>query len=186
MRFGMSEEASLKYIAEISEIIKPLNPILIYIDQPNVKATVDSVLDERGNDWLNAVIDYHTSQGYGKQNSLSGYEGYIQCLEERKKRELRILQALSIDHYTISQDMNVEEFEALYASVGWNCPPREQMAGTLLYRFSENYIRSTLKENWKTCIDLRASKGKEPFYSSLGFQIMSENENGSGMEKMLE
>ena len=49
----MSEEASLKYIAEISEIIKPLNPILIYIDQPNVKATVDSVLDERGNDWLN-------------------------------------------------------------------------------------------------------------------------------------
>ena len=111
----MSEEASLKYIAEISEIIKPLNPILIYIDQPNVKATVDSVLDERGNNWLNAVIDYHTSQGYGKQNSLSGYEGYIQCLEERKKRELRILQALSIDHYTISQDMNVEEFEALYA-----------------------------------------------------------------------
>ena len=114
MRFGMPEEASLKYIAEISEIIKPLKPIIIYIDQPDVKATVDSVLDERGNGWLNAVIDYHTSQGYGKQNSLSGYEGYIQCLEERKKRELRILQALSIDHYTISQDMNIEELYQKY------------------------------------------------------------------------
>ena len=234
MRFGMPEEASLEYIAEIAKIIRPLNPVIIYIDQPDVKKTVDSVLAERGINWMNAVIDYHTSQGYGKQNSLSGYEGYIQCLEERKKRELRILQALSIDYYTISQDMSVEEFEALYASAGWNCPPREQMectlknstktfivryrgeavatiswlgdygmhwfmkdfivrrdfqgqmAGTLLYRFSENYIRSTLKENWKTCIDLRAAKGKEPFYRSLGFQVMSENETGSGMEKMLE
>lgn len=43
-----------------------------------------------------------------------------------------------------------------------------------------------MKENWKTCIDLRSAKGKEPFYFSLGFQIMSENDTGSGMEKMLE
>lgn len=114
MRFGMSEEASLKYISEIAEIIKPLNPVVIYIDRPDVKATVDSVLEERGNDWLNAVIDYHTSQGYGKQNSLSGYEGYIKCLEERKRRELRILQALCVDYYKIGQDMNAEELEAVW------------------------------------------------------------------------
>lgn len=131
MRFGMSEDASLNYIAEIAEIIRPLNPIIIYIDQPVVKATVDSVLEERGNEWLNAVIDYHTSQGYGKQNGLSGYDGYIQCLEERKKRELKILQALSIDYYTIGQDMKVEEFEALFTSAGWNCPSREQMECTI-------------------------------------------------------
>ena len=42
-----------------------------------------------------------------------------------------------------------------------------------------------LKENWKVCIDLRASKGQEGFYRSLGFQIMSESEMGSGMEKMI-
>ena len=61
-----------------------------------------------------------------------------------------------------------------------------QMMGTLLYRFVENFIKSTLKDNQKVCIDLRAAKGKEPFYQSLGFQIMSENETGSGMEKMIE
>lgn len=234
MRFGMPEEDSLHYLAEIAEKIKPLKPVIIYIDQPDIKAAIDNVLDERGDDWLNAVIDYHTSQGYGKQNHLSGYEGYIQCLEERKRRELRILQALPIDSYTVSQDMTVEEFEALYTSAGWRCPAREQMEctlanstktflvrykgkavatigwlgdygmhwfmkdfivhkdfqrqmiGTLLYRYSENYIRSTLKENWRTCIDLKAAKGKEPFYRSLGFQVMSENETGSGMEKKLE
>ena len=234
MRFGMEDTASQNYISEIAEIIKPLSPIIIYINHPNVKEAIDNVLDERGNDWLNAVIDYHISQGYGKQNNLSGYEGYIKCLEERKTRELKILQSINIDYYTISQDMKVEEFAELFASAGWNCPTKEQMAlainnstksfivrhkervvatinwlsdygmhwfmkefivskefqgqmiGSLLYRFSENFIKSTLRENWKVCIDLRASKGKEKFYRSLGFQTMLENETGSGMEKMIE
>lgn len=233
MRFGMDDTDSLKYISEISEIIKPLNPVIIYINQPDVKAAINRVIDERGNDWLNAVIDYHVSQGYGKQNRLSGYEGYIKCLEERKIRELRILQALDIDYYTISQDMGTMEFAELFASAGWSCPTEEQMdiainnstksfivrhkeraiatinwlgdygmhwfmkefivsrefqgqmIGTFLYRFSENFIKSTLKENWKVCIGLRASKETENFYRSLGFQTMAGNEKGSGMEKMI-
>ena len=57
MRFGMDETASQNYISEISEIIKPLNPVIIYIDQPDVKKAIDHVIDERGNDWLNAVIE---------------------------------------------------------------------------------------------------------------------------------
>lgn len=234
MRFGMDYAGSQSYIAEISEIIKPLNPVIIYINQPDVREAIDRVMDDRGNDWLNAVIDYHISQGYGKQNGLSGYEGYIKCLEERKIRELRILGTLDIDYYTISQDMRTAEFAELFALAGWSCPTEEQMdfsihnstksfvvrykeravaminwlgdygmhwfikefivsrefqgkmIGTFLYRFSENFIKSTLKEKWKVCIDLRASKGTENFYRNLGFQIMSENETGSGMEKMLE
>lgn len=234
MRFGMDYSVSQNYIAGIAEIIKPLNPVIIYIDQPNVRETINRLLDERGNDWLNAVIDYHVLQEYGKQNGLSGYDGYIKCLEERRIRELNILQSLDIDYYTVSQDMRTAEFAELFASVEWNCPTKEQMdlainnstksfivrykgkavatinwlgdygmhwfmkefivskkfqgnmIGTFLYRFSENFIKSTLKNNWKVCIDLRATKGKENFYRNLGFQIMSENEIGSGMEKMIE
>lgn len=234
MRFGMNEKSSKGYIAEIVEIIRPLNPIIIYIDKSDVKAAIDSVLGERGTDWLNAVIDYHVSQGYGKQNNLSGYEGYIKCLEERRIRELCILQELDIDYYTISQDMGAEELVELFSSIGWNHPSMEQMRlaienstksfivrhkgaaiatinwlgdygmhwfmkefivhkefqgqmiGTFLYRFSENFIKNTMQRGWKMCIDLRSSKGKENFYHKLGFQTMTENDTGSGMEKMLE
>lgn len=233
MRFGMEEVQSRDYIAEIAEIIKPLSPVVVYIDLPNVKAAVDAVLDERGNDWLNAVVDYHVAQGYGKQNGLSGYEGYIKCLEERKKRELNILASLDIEYYTVSQDLTAEELEGFIRSVGWSCPSKAQLErtirnstktfvvrhrgkpaatiswlgdygmhwfmkefivrpeyqgqllGTLLYRYSENFIKSTLGENERVCIDLRASKGKEGFYRSLGFEAMTESETGSGMEKML-
>lgn len=234
MRFGMSEEESLAYIAEIAKVIQPLCPVVIYIDQPNVRKTIDKVAKERPDEWLHAVIDYHVLQGYGKQNQLHGYDGYIKCLEERKKRELRILQKLDIDSYVVSSNISLEASCELFASVGWNLPKKEQMecaiqnstklfavehkgkpvavifllgdygmhwfmkefivrkeyqgqmVGTLLYRFSENYIKSTLNPGWKVCIDLRASKGKEPFYSRLGFQIMRKDDKGSGMEKMLE
>ncbi len=234
MRFGMDATASQNYISEISEIIKPLNPIIIYINQPDVKEAINSVIDERGNNWLNAVIDYHISQGYGKEHNLSGYDGYIKCLEERKIRELNILQTLDIDYYTISQDMKATEFAELFTSIGWSCPENNQMnqaieystksyivrhkrkavatinwlsdygmnwflkefivhkesqrkmIGTFLYRFSENYIKSTLKENQKVCINLRASKEKENFYHNLGFQKMSENQSDYRMEKIIE
>lgn len=109
MRFGMDEKASERYIGEIAEIIKPLSPVIVYIDQPNVRAAIDAVLDERGNDWLNAVIDYHVSQGYGKQNGLTGYDGYIKCLEERRKREKNILSALDIKSIVFDRKMTAEE-----------------------------------------------------------------------------
>ena len=234
MRFGMDPEQSRRYIAEIADIIRPLDPVIIYIDLPDARAAVDGVLAERGEGWLNAVIDYHVSQGYGKQNGLSGYEGYIKCLEERKARETSILRSLDITQFTVSRDISVAEFEELYAAAGWCCPAREyvdtairnstcsfvvrnrertaamihwlgdygmhwfmkdfivhpdyqgRMIGTLLYRFSENFIVSNMSAGQKVCIDLRSFKGKEGFYKTLGYKVMSESETGAGMEKMLE
>lgn len=61
MRFGMSEDESRRYISDIAAIIAPLHPVVIYIDEPGAKSAIDGVLDERGDGWLNAVIDYHLS-----------------------------------------------------------------------------------------------------------------------------
>lgn len=125
MRFGMEAAASQTYISEIAEIIRPLNPVVIYINPPSAREAVGRVLAERGEDWLNAVIDYHTLQGYGKQNNLSGYGGYLKCLEERRARELDILRSLGLAYYIVGQDMNAEEFAALFASAGWSAPGPE-------------------------------------------------------------
>lgn len=102
MRFSMNEDESRRYIGEITAIIAPLHPVIIYIDEPDAKSAIDGVLDERGDGWLNAVIDYHTAQGYGEAHGLRGYEGYIACLEERRERELRILRSLPVDSHIIA------------------------------------------------------------------------------------
>ncbi|WP_101399666.1 zeta toxin family protein [Bifidobacterium pseudolongum] len=118
MRFGMSEDESQQYINDIATIIAPLRPVVIYIDAPDAKTAVDGVLDERGDGWLNAVINYHTSQGYGKAHGLCGYEGYIACLEERRDRELRILRSLSMDSHIIAPLSDAERISALVDSIG--------------------------------------------------------------------
>lgn len=105
VRFGMEQAESQKYISEIAGIIRPLSPVVVYIDVEDVRAVIENVLDERGKGWLDAVIDYHVSQGYGRQNGLTGFDGYITCFEERKKRETAILKALDIESHIIERDM---------------------------------------------------------------------------------
>ena len=206
-QFDEGEEEAKVYITEITEIIKSLKPIFIYIDEANASAIKDGISD---------------------------YEGSMQSLAERRMRELQILRELDLDYYTISQDICVKEFEQLCVSAGWGTPSIEQMQtaienstksfvirykgraiamihwlgdygmhwlmkefvvhknfqgqmiGTFLYRYSENFIKSTMKPGWKVCIDLRSAQGKEPFYQKLGFQLLTEQETGSGMEKMIE
>lgn len=109
MRFGMDMKESERYICGIADIIRPMKPKIIYISLPDVKSAVDGVLAERGEEWLNAVIDYHVGQGYGKSNGLKGYEGYISCLIERKKRELAILKETRVDSLIVNRKTDPEE-----------------------------------------------------------------------------
>lgn len=96
MRFNFKTEKSRNYIAEIYEIIKPLNPKIVYLKSDNIADSINKAIAERGNDWLKSVIDYHTNGGYGKAHNLKGFDGYIACLEERQKRELEILKSIEI------------------------------------------------------------------------------------------
>ena len=118
MRFGMSEAESLHYISEITEIIRPLHPLIVYLDQPDPKAAIDRVRSARGSAWLDMVIAYHTEQGYGRQNGLSGYDGYIRCLAERRRREMRILMQTGIRYRTVSGFLQRAVIPALLAAAG--------------------------------------------------------------------
>ena len=97
MRFGFPEQVSAEYIREIADIIRPLEPFVVYLKCSNIRSRIEAALPERGEEWLNAVVDYHCGGGYGKPLGLSGFEGYISALEERQRRELRILGSLGID-----------------------------------------------------------------------------------------
>lgn len=114
MRFGLSESESQKYICEIADIIRPLDPLILYLKQDNVKASIERVMNERGNDWLNAVITYHTDQGYGKEKVLSGFNGYIECLIERQSRELRILKSTGLRYTVLPNRITDKDFLALF------------------------------------------------------------------------
>lgn len=96
MRFGFSEEESRLYIAQIAEIIRPLNPVVVYLKNEDIADSVRKAAAERPG-WLDGVIDYHVQGTYGKHIGVEGFDGYIQCLTERQNRELRILSTLQVE-----------------------------------------------------------------------------------------
>lgn len=98
MRFNFPQEKSLEYIQEICGIIRPLEPVVIYLKCSDISSRIKSALPERGDEWLNSVVDYHCNGGYGKAHGLSGYDGYISALEERQRRELEFLPQLPVNY----------------------------------------------------------------------------------------
>ncbi|WP_028521017.1 hypothetical protein [Ruminococcus flavefaciens] len=101
MRFGFDSSVSEGYIREIYDIIRPLEPFVVYLKTDNIAAEIKRTVPERGVEWLSGVIDYHCGGEYGKALGLSGFEGYVSALEERQRREAAILRHLGIDSIII-------------------------------------------------------------------------------------
>ncbi|WP_419880638.1 hypothetical protein ACN6MY_13395 [Peribacillus sp. B-H-3] len=92
----------LRYIQELAEIIEPLRPAIIYVEQRDIDLSFRKAIKERPFSWNENFIDYYTKQGYGKTHGLSGISGTIQVLQERKKLEEYLLQRLKIKSVTLN------------------------------------------------------------------------------------
>ena len=112
IRFNLNWEQSRAYIEEICGIIKAINPLVLYLKNDNIADSVKKAAVERGNDWLNAVIDYHCNGAYGREKRLSGFDGYISALKERQRRELEILSNLDIEYVVLDNPQT--NWEAAY------------------------------------------------------------------------
>lgn len=101
MRFNMKLELIKDYIDIIYESIRDLNPVIIYLKNTHIRQRIIDVSKEREDTWLYEVIEYHTSQGYGKSHGYKGFNGYVECLKARQQRELKILNNLNMDKIII-------------------------------------------------------------------------------------
>jgi cell fate (sporulation/competence/biofilm development) regulator YmcA (YheA/YmcA/DUF963 family) len=65
------------YAHEIQEIIKDLDPVLIYFYQVDVAKAMRKVFDQRGERWKDWFIEEVTSTQYGKHRGLKRFEGMV-------------------------------------------------------------------------------------------------------------
>ena len=79
MRFGFCEEQSFEYISQIAQLIKSMEPVIIYLKNDDIRESVINAAKEREG-WLEAVIDYHENGMYAKSINAKGFDGYISCL----------------------------------------------------------------------------------------------------------
>lgn len=122
MRFDQPPEKSLEYISSICGMISPLNPTVVYLKSTDISGQIRAALPERGEGWLNAVVDYHCNGGYGRSHGLSGFEGYVAALEERQRRELEFLPELPVKSVVLEKTSGSwdEVYRRLRAELGVN------------------------------------------------------------------
>jgi hypothetical protein len=65
------------YVAEVEKIIRPLNPLLIYLDIGSVDHSLPRTFAERGDQWQRRQLDWKLNSPYCRQRNYSGLAGYI-------------------------------------------------------------------------------------------------------------
>jgi hypothetical protein len=100
-KHNAGQEAVVEHILKLAEQIQPLNPLLIYFHQRDIRETVERVSQERSKEWLDFVIRYHTEHEYGKAHDLQGFDGLIQFLQMRQEIELEICKRLPFETLVI-------------------------------------------------------------------------------------
>lgn len=102
IRDNQPEGRIVNYINEITKIIEPLNPLLIYIHQEDVEKSFNRVVSVRPVEWYTGFMDYYTLQGYGKDNHLTGLDGTLDILKARKELEYKIIEELELEKNLIN------------------------------------------------------------------------------------
>jgi hypothetical protein len=101
IKYGASQEVVMNYVKQLADIIKPLSPVLIYVNQQDLSLSFKKAVQERPKEWSTGFMDYYTNQGYGKIHNAQGIEGTIAVLEARKQLESLIFDTLDIKKYRI-------------------------------------------------------------------------------------
>lgn len=96
IKYGASQEVVMDYVKQLADIIEPLNPVLLYVEQQDLSRSFKKAVQERPKEWSKGFMDYYTNQGYGKIHGAEGIEGTIAVLEARKQVESSIFNALAI------------------------------------------------------------------------------------------
>ncbi|HPF16128.1 MAG TPA: hypothetical protein P5107_08795 [Thermotogota bacterium] len=84
------------YIRQIADIIRPLNPLLIYLKASDLKASFERIVQERPKSWYEGFEHYYANRGFGLYKGLSGINGILEVLNERLKLELDIFASLDM------------------------------------------------------------------------------------------
>jgi hypothetical protein len=91
-----SHEEITAHIHALQEIIRPLNPLLIYLSLDDIATAFTKVASQRPQAWRDFFIDYYTNREYGKSLWLRGTAGTIAALRDRYQLERDILRGLDM------------------------------------------------------------------------------------------
>jgi len=113
----------IAYFNQLADAVKTLNPVLVYLNQPDVKTTIERVAKERVHphmNWIDQVMEYIEHTPYGKLHNRKGLDGALQCFEERRQTELTLIKKLPLK--TILLDNYDYDWERMWQELARQLP----------------------------------------------------------------
>lgn len=93
-----------RHVTQLVETVRSHRPALVYLDAGDPAPTLERAAAERPAEWLESVIDYHTTQGLGLRCGLEGFEGYVEFMRRRREMELEIVAGLDLPTLVVAVD----------------------------------------------------------------------------------
>ena len=121
-----TEQQILAHMAELEQILMPLNPLLFYLCPDDLATQINKVAAERLSDnyelypdWIDWMIEYVQKSAYGSLHQVSNRDDLMVYFQERAALEEKCFNQLIIPKKKIHVDrMNYNEInEAIYKTV---------------------------------------------------------------------
>ena len=74
---GATPTEIAKYCETVTEIARPLRPLLIYFFQADVERAIRTIAAERGEEWIKYQVDWKLQTPYSRRFGLSGLDGLV-------------------------------------------------------------------------------------------------------------
>ncbi|WP_140000061.1 hypothetical protein [Paenibacillus paridis] len=108
----------VSYVKELANIVEPLNPLLIYVEQSDLNHSFKKAVKERPKEWSEGFIEYYTNQGYGENHSYQGLEGTLEVLKARQELEREIVDVVKINKVKVDNSCyQLNEYKVVLAGI---------------------------------------------------------------------
>jgi len=101
-----SETEIIDYMKKLIDAVISLNPLLIYLQQKDVRETIkrvsESKLHEDG--WAERVSAMYETAPYGKTHNLKGFDGIVEFFTKKKEIDYTVINELPIKTIFIDND----------------------------------------------------------------------------------
>lgn len=113
LRDNAPKQRIIDYVLTLCEIIRPLDPVILYLDPSDLEERFRRVFEERPERWQRMFVSYCTQRGYGKAMGLEGLEGTLEVMLKRRELELEILPLTGLAYEIIDNTLLDEKDRTL-------------------------------------------------------------------------
>ena len=115
LKYDLPHPEPLAYVQTLLDLICPLDPVLIYLSQGDIRGALNRVAKERPQHWRERVGAYTDRGAWAQATGHTGFDGFVTWLEVRQSLELSFVAESGMAHLVL--DVTEQEWDAYQRSV---------------------------------------------------------------------